>query len=325
MKKVKVALIGTGSWSLQHCRVLTQHTQVEFCGILGRDKQRTKKRANLFKVPYYVDLKELIKYQQPDLINISLPNEHHYEMTMKVINSNCHLFVEKPLVFKMNQAENLIKEAKKRKLFFGINFNWHYSTPVKKAVEAIKKGKVGDINFISWRFGGGGGGGDPHGNLIETQCHGFNMLEYLNGPIKSVHSFMTNKTNNGYSTFVVSMKFKNNAVGSLLGSYDTSYAYPNTHYIEINGSKGRILIEDQVKKYTYNKKNSEVAEVWEAGFFNDYEREFHRTFDEHFNEVIKNFINNKEPPVHAKVGKRILELALSSIESYKKGERVNIK
>ena len=325
MKKVRVALIGTGGWSLQHCRVLTQHPQVDFCGILGRNKQRTKKRADLFKVPYYVDLKELIKYQQPDLINISLPNEHHYDLTMKVIESDTHLFVEKPLVFKMNQAENLIKEAKKRKLFFGINFNWRYSTPVKKAVEAIKKNKVGDINFISWRFGGGGGGGDPHGNLIETQCHGFDMLEYLNGPIKSVYSFMTNKTNNGYSTFVVSMKFKNNAVGSLLGSYDTSYAYPNTHYIEINGSKGRILIEDQVKKYTYNKKNSEVAEVWEAGFFNDYEREFHRTFDEHFNEVIKNFINNKEPPVHAKVGKRTLELALSSIESYKKRKRVNIK
>ena len=66
-------------------------------------------------------------------------------------------------------------------------------------------------------------GGDAYGNLIETQCHGFDMLEYLNGPIKSVHSFMTNKTNNGFSTFVVSMKFKNNAIGSLLGSYDTSY------------------------------------------------------------------------------------------------------
>ena len=139
MKKVKVALIGTGSWSHQHCRVLTQHPQVEFCGILGRDKQRTKKRADLYDVPYYIDLEELIMNQKPDLINISLPNERHYEMTMKVIKSNTHLFVEKPLVFKMNQAENLIKEAKKRKLFFGINFNWHYSTPVKKALEAIKK------------------------------------------------------------------------------------------------------------------------------------------------------------------------------------------
>jgi len=324
MKKVKVALIGTGGWSLHHCRVLTQHPKVEFCGILGRNKERTKKRADLFNVPYYVDLNELIKHQQPNLINISLPNDHHYDVTMKVIKLDCHLFVEKPLVFKMNEANNLINEAKKRKLFFGINFNWHYSTPVKKAFEAIKKNKVGDINFISWRFGGTGGGGDPHGNLIETQCHGFDMLEYLNGPIKSVHSFMTNKTNNGYSTFVVSMKFKNNAVGSLLGSYDTSYAYSNSHYVEINGSKGRILIEDQVKKYTFNKKNSEVAEVWEAGFFNDYEREFHRTFDEHYNEVIKNFLNNKQPPIHANAGKRALQLALASIKSMQNNKSIKV-
>ncbi len=327
MKKVKVALIGTGGWSLQHCRILSQHPQVEFCGILGRNKERTKKRANLYDVPYYVNLKELIKYQKPDLINISLPNEHHYEMTMKVIKSNCDLFVEKPLVFKMNQAEKLINEAKKRKLFFGINFNWHYSTPVKKTVEAIKKNKVGDINFITWRFGGQGGGKnlDPFGNLIETQCHGFDMLEYLNGPIKSIHSFMTNKTKKGFSTFVVSMKFKNNAIGSLLGSYDTSYQYPNSHYVEINGSKGRILIEDQVKKYSFNKKDSETTEVWQAGFFNDYEREFLRTFDEHFNNVIDNFLKGKEPPIHANSGKRALQLAVASIKSMQTNKTITVK
>ena len=324
MKKIKVALIGTGNWSLQHCRVLTQHSQVEFCGILGRNKERTKRRAKLFDVPYYLDLKELIKYQKPDLINISLPNEHHFDLTMQVIKSSCHLFVEKPLVFKMNEANKLINEAKKRKLFFGINFNWRYSTPIRKAIKTIKENKLGDINFITWRFGGTGGGGDPFGNIIETQCHGFDMLEYLNGPIKSVHSFMTNKTKNGFSTFVISMIFKNQAVGSLIGSYDTSYAYPNTHYLEINGSKGRILIEDQVRKFTFNKKENETAEVWQSGFFNDYEREFHRTFDEHYNGVINNFIKKKSPPIHANAGKRVLELALASIKSFKNNKTVNL-
>ena len=65
MKKIKVALVGTGNWSLQHCRILKQHPQVEFCGILGRNKERTKKRAKLYNVPYYIDLKDLIKYQLP--------------------------------------------------------------------------------------------------------------------------------------------------------------------------------------------------------------------------------------------------------------------
>ena len=46
MKKIKVALIGTGNWSLQHCRILSQNPQVEFCGILGRNKERTEERKN---------------------------------------------------------------------------------------------------------------------------------------------------------------------------------------------------------------------------------------------------------------------------------------
>ena len=66
MKKIKVALIGTGNWSLQHCRILSQSPQVEFCGILGRNKERTKNRAKLYDVPYYIDLKELIKNQKHD-------------------------------------------------------------------------------------------------------------------------------------------------------------------------------------------------------------------------------------------------------------------
>jgi|TARA_B100001079_G_C15896671_1_gene291870 predicted dehydrogenase len=136
MNKVKVALIGTGNWSLQHCRVLKQHPKVEFCGILGRNTQRTKKKAKLFDVPYYLDLKELIKNQKLNLINICLPNEHHFDMTMNVIKSSYNLFVEKPLVFKIQEAKKLLVEAKKRKLFFGINFNWRYSTPIRMAFKA---------------------------------------------------------------------------------------------------------------------------------------------------------------------------------------------
>ena len=41
------------------------------------------------------------------------------------------------------------------------------------------------------------------------------------------------QTKKGFSTMVVSMNFKNKSIGSLLGSYDTSYQYPNSHYVEI--------------------------------------------------------------------------------------------
>ena len=112
MKKIKVALVGTGNWCLQHCRVLTHHPQVFFCGILGRNKERTKKRAKLFDVPYYLDLQELIRNQKPDLINISLPNEHHYDMTMKVIKSSSHGHMKKKKDEAIKTQEKLLDKPK---------------------------------------------------------------------------------------------------------------------------------------------------------------------------------------------------------------------
>ena len=117
------------------------------------------------------------------------------------------------------------------------------------AKAAIDAGQLGELVFATWRFGGEGGwGGHPQANLIETQCHGFDMLEHLCGPIASLAAEMTDVTGVGFSTMALSLKFANGAVGSLVGSYDSSYAYPETHRLEINGTDGRILIDDTVKQ-----------------------------------------------------------------------------
>ena len=97
---------------------------------------------------------------------------------------------------------------------------------------------------------------------------------------------MTDKTGNGYSTLALSLRFANGAVGSLVGSYDSSYAYPDTHRVEINGTAGRVLIEDTVRRYTFQPRGSETGEVWQAGYFNDLDREFHRTFDRHMDALL---------------------------------------
>ena len=48
------------------------------------------------------------------------------------------------------------------------------------------------------------------------------------------------------------------------------------------------------------------------------------SFDEHFNEVIKKYINNEGPPIHADAGKRTLELASASIKSFKTNKTVEL-
>lgn len=266
----------------------------------------------------------MLDKERPDLVSLCLPNQGHFDATMQVIQAGYPLLVEKPLVFDLQEADTLLAEATKRNLFFAINFNHRYARPLQMAKEAIATGRVGEISFASWRFGGEGSSTHPHANLIETQCHAFDQLEFLCGPLDSIMAQMTDKTGKGYRTLVLALHFANGAVGSLLGSYDSSYAYADTHRLEINGSQGRILVDDTVRRYSFQAVGNETAEVWQAGYFNDRDREFHRTFDRHMDVLLDAFKRGEPPPIHALAGRRALALAYAAIQSFETGQRVAV-
>src|SRR5919107_24504 len=284
--QTKVALIGAGGWGRQHARILARRQDVAFCAVVGRTQERTRARAEEFGVSPYLDIQVMLDKERPDLVSLCLPNLGHFGPTLQVIEAGYPLLVEKPLVFDLGEAEKLLDEASRSGLFFAIDFN------------------------------------HPHANLIETQCHGFDMLEHLCGRIGSIMAEMTDKTGRGYSTLSLALRFADGAVGSLLGSYDSSYAYGGTHSLEINGTGGRVLVEDTVARYTFQATGDETARVWRAGYFNDLDREFHRTFDRHVDALLDAFRRGEEPPVHARKGRRALELAYAAIESFETGERV---
>lgn len=328
MNKTKVAVIGAGGWGHTHASAYARNPDTVLCSITGRSPERTRSRAQEFHTSYYLDTDEMLEKEKPDFVSICLPGADTYETTLKVIRAGIPLFVEKPLAYKLEEAESLIREAELRKLFFGIDFNHRSGMPAKLAKKAADTGRLGDIHYALWRFSHGWSAGlmpHPQTNLIEAQCHGFNFLETFCGPVESVMAEMADQgSRNGYSTIILTLKFKSGALGSLIGSFDASDAYPLAHLIELNGSGGRIMIEDSVRKYTFQEKDNPLGETWEAGFFQDEEHAFACNTNRLINETINAFREGKQPPVHAREGLRALKLAYCAIESFEKGIRVTI-
>jgi len=322
-RKIKVCLVGAGVWGRQHARVFSQRPDVQLCAVAGRTLAKTQARAAEFGLRAYTNVREMLAAEKPDLVSLSLPNLEHFEATMQVIEAGYPLLVEKPLTFDLSEADQLLAEAEKRGLFFAINFNHRYAKPLRLARDAIQKGRLGELTHAIWRFGGEANvSPHPHANLIETQCHGFDQLEELCGPIESVMAEMTKKTGGGYRTMVLALRFVNGAVGSMTGTYDSSYAYKDAHRLEINGTQGRLVVEDTVQRFCFQNASSETAEVWQSGYFNDFDREFHRTFDVHLNAVLEALKRSDQPPVHARAGRRALQLAWAAVESFESGKRV---
>lgn len=112
---------------------------------------------------------------------------------------------------------------------------------------------------------------------------------------------------------------RNGAVGTMLGSYDSSYAYSGAQQLEINGTAGRASIQDTVRSLTISRAGDEVEQRWQAGYFNDEARSSHRTFDRHVDAVLSALRGGQQPPVHA----RALQLAVAVIASHAQGTRVS--
>jgi predicted dehydrogenase len=90
------------------------------------------------------------------------------------------------------------------------------------------------------------------------------------------------------------------------------------------GTKGRAVIHDTVKRYTYHASGNETGEVWEPGYFNDEDRDFHRTFDKHVDALLDALKAGNQPPVPAQAGCRVLQLAHAAIQSFETGRRVTV-
>ena len=84
------------------------------------------------------------------------------------------------------------------------------------------------------------------------------------------------------------------------------------------------MIEDTVRRYRFQPRGDETGEVWQAGYFNDTDRAFHRTFDAHMDVLLAAFKAGHAPPVHARAGRRALVLAQAAIDAFALGRRMAV-
>jgi predicted dehydrogenase len=94
--------------------------------------------------------------------------------------------------------------------------------------------------------------------------------------------------------------------------------------IEVNGTTGRAVIHDTVRELELSRAGDEVASRWRAGYFDDEARLFAGTFDRHVDDVVRAVRAGGPPPIHARAGRRALELAQLAIQSHELGQRIGV-
>ena len=148
MDKVRVAVIGCGTVARRHhLPALVSNRQVEvvaLCDPADSAIQQIKQRFNL-QSRACSELDQVLSDPSIDLIDICTPSFTHYEYARRSLEAGKNVLVEKPPVYTLAQAEELIELADKQRVKLGVIFNQRYRDLIAKVKKASDEGALGDI------------------------------------------------------------------------------------------------------------------------------------------------------------------------------------
>lgn len=148
MRKIKIAQIGIGQWGLNILRAFVDLEEVDVI-IVADISSKNLIKAKKLGIHYTSDINDFFsRLQDVDAVIISTPVNTHFELTKRALNSNKHVFVEKPITTLKAEAEELVAIAKVRKLHLMVGHIFLYNNSINYVKKIIDSGELGNICFI---------------------------------------------------------------------------------------------------------------------------------------------------------------------------------
>ena len=221
-----------------------------------------------------------------DFVVIVTPNNTHYAASKAFLNKGIHVVCDKPLVWEVAEAQELMDLAKKNKLLFGVTYSYTGYPAVKQIREMIAKGEIGTIRFVNaeypqewlatpaekgdnkqakWRT-------DPKISgkvncLGDIGSHAENMVSYMTGlRIKSVCARLDKVVEGRVldDNASIMVEYESGAKG-LYWASQFAIGYDNGLRVRIFGSKGTIQWSQEQCNYFDVFKLGQPKENWSRG------------------------------------------------------------
>jgi UDP-N-acetylglucosamine 3-dehydrogenase len=145
MKKVGVAVIGTGFWGKNHARVYKELAETELVAICDIDFQRAKAVADQFGVKPYTSAAQMLRNKDIEAVSICTWSTVLAKEAARAVQAGRHVLVEKPMAANVKQAENLLKKAEKEEVHLTIGFLMRFIPGLQHIKKAVQDKTIGEL------------------------------------------------------------------------------------------------------------------------------------------------------------------------------------
>jgi len=270
MKPIGVAVVGTGWCGGIRAETLAAHPLVKELHVAEVRPERLKEISQKTRAASATaDYKELLDTKAIEAVYISAtPENLHYPIAKDFLSAGKHVFLEKPIAVTLDEADELIKIAKDKKLKFTIGYSQRFNPKYAYVRRCIREGTIGKpVSALVSRHITRGLGTKISGRIklspAAMECtHDLDFLLWCLEPAKPVRVY--SQVNYGAmreagaqhvpDTQWLAVTMDSGLTFICGGGWSLPPGYPNfsTTWIEMVGTEGAILVDDSHRDVVIN-------------------------------------------------------------------------
>src|SRR4030065_246567 len=122
MKKLGVAVVGTGFWGKNHARVYKELQSTELVAICDANAERAKSVAAQFGIKAYTSSTRMLKNEDIEAVSVCTWSTSLAKEALKALRAGRPVRAEKTMATNTKQAEKLVLTAEQNGLHFTVSF-----------------------------------------------------------------------------------------------------------------------------------------------------------------------------------------------------------
>lgn len=188
---MRVSVVGCGSVSRSHLRVLKDLKDIEISSVVDINKDRADAVAEKYGCKAYYDFETMISDDKPDSVHICTPHYLHVPMAVTALEKGINVLCEKPCAISQSSLTELRQAQDKSSAVFGVCFQNRYIESVAAIKDIITDENYGRVlsirALVHWCREEDYYSDDWHGSLekegggvtVNQAIHTQDLLRYL--------------------------------------------------------------------------------------------------------------------------------------------------
>jgi len=243
MKKLGVAVVGTGFWGKNHARVYNELDSAKLVAICDVDAERAKKVADQFCAKAYTSSSRMLKNEAVEAVSICTWSTGLAREALKALRAGKHVLVEKPMATNTKQAKQLLATAEENGVHLTVGFLMRFIPGLRHIREAVENKKIGELvcatakRVSQWpeRIG-------DVGVVKDTAIHDIDVMRYVfnQDPI-SVYAKAGNMKHRNFEDYAhIMLTFKDGKSAFIESNWLTPY---KTRALTVTGSDAIMRLD----------------------------------------------------------------------------------